>query len=156
MRITLVGPDDATLVHEIMHAAFAEYRGILDPPSSAHAETVEDVTRALAAGGGALAWVGDEAVGSARYRRQPDHLYIGRISVLPTHRGRGIGGALVTFLEGHACTLGSPEVRLEVRMALDRNLALYERLGYQIREIVPHPRNPDFSFARLGKVLPAQ
>jgi len=154
MRITLAGPDDATLVHGIMLAAFAEYRGVLDPPSSAHAETVTDVVHALAAGGGALAWLGAEAVGSARYGRQPDHLYIGRIPVLPAYRGRGIGGALVTFLEGQARILGFSEVRLETRTILRRNLALYERLGYQIREIVPHPRNPAFSFARLGKVLP--
>jgi len=153
MRLVLAGVDDAELVHRIMQAAFAEYRGVLDPPSSAHAETVADVARALAAGGGALAWLGTEAVGSARYGRQPAHLAIGRIAVLPAYRGSGIGGALVTFLEGHARTLGVPEVRLEVRMALDRNLALYERLGYQIREIVPHPRNPEFSFAKLGKRL---
>lgn len=143
MRLVLAGVDDAELVHRIMQAAFAEYRGVLDPPSSAHAETVADVARALAAGDGALAWLGTEAVGSARYGRQPAHLAIGRIAVLPAYRGSGIGGALATFLE----------VRLEVRMALDRNLALYERLGYQIREIVPHPRNPEFSFAKLGKRL---
>ncbi len=153
MRIELAGMIDAALVHRIMHEAFAEYRGVLDPPSSAHAETVGDVARALAAGGGALAWLGAEAVGSARYGRQPDHLAIGRIAVLPAYRGRGIGGALVTFLEGHARTLAIPEVRLEVRMTLDKNLALYERLGYQIRAIVPHPRNPDYSFAKLAKVL---
>lgn len=153
MRIALAAMTDAELIHRIMHEAFDEYRGVLDPPSSAHAETIADVARALATGGGALVWIGGEAVGSARYGQHPDHLYIGRISVLPAYRGRGIGGALVTFLEGHARTLGSPEVRLEVRMALDRNLALYERLGYQVREIVPHPRNLEFSFARLGKVL---
>ncbi len=153
MRITLAVVDDADLVHRIMHEAFAEYRGILDPPSSAHAETVADVADALTDGGGVLAWIGEEAVGSARYGRRPDHLYIGRISVLPAHRGRGIGGALVAFLEAHALNLGYGEVRLETRMVLDRNLALYARLGYQIRAIVPHPRNPDHRFARLGKIL---
>jgi ribosomal protein S18 acetylase RimI-like enzyme len=153
MQITLAAVADAQLVHQIMHEAFAEYLGVLDPPSSAHAETVTDVARALAAGGGALAWLGAAAIGSARYGRQPDHLYIGRIAVRPAYRGCGIGGALVTFLEGHARRLGVPEVRLEVRMALDRNLVLYDRLGYEIREIVPHPRNPEFSFAKLGKRL---
>lgn len=153
MRITHAGIDDAAIVHRITQGAFAEYRGVLDPPSSAHAETVADVARALASGGGALAWDGGEAVGSARYGRQPDHLYIGRIAVLPPYRGRGIGGALVTYLEDRAREFGYPEVRLETRVALDRNIALYERLGYAIREIVPHPRNPAFSFARLGKVL---
>ncbi len=153
MRIRLAGIADAALVHRIMQEPFAEYHGVLDPPSSAHAETVGDVARALAAGGGARAWLGAKAVGSVRYGRQPDHFYIGRISVLPAYRGRGIGGALVTFLEGHARARAIPEVRLEVRLALDKNLARYERLGYQIREIVPHPRNPDYSFAKLAKVL---
>ena len=153
MRITLARVDDTALVHRITQAAFEEHRGVLDPPSSAHAETVEDVERALVAGGGALAWLDDEAVGSARYGHQPDHLYIGRIAVLPAYRGRGIGGALVTHLEEEARQLGYAEAHLETRLALDRNLALYARLGYQIREIVPHPRNPTFSFARLGKML---
>ena len=66
-RITNATAEYAPLVYAIMQAAFEEYRGVLDPPSGVHAETVEAVVRAMAEGGAVLAWLGETAVGSARY-----------------------------------------------------------------------------------------
>ena len=149
--VTLATGDDAPLVHRIMIAAFEEYRGVLEPPSSTHQETVEDVQRAFDTGGAALAWVGGEAVGSARFQLHPDHLYVGRVSTLPDWRGRGIASALMTFLAGHARTLALHEIRVEVRLSLPSNVALYRRLGFHIVSEQPHPRGPAFKTVILGK-----
>ena len=46
---------------------FAEYRGVLDPPSGVHDETVLDVERAIRRGGALLAWDGETLAGAARY-----------------------------------------------------------------------------------------
>ncbi|HEY8597911.1 MAG TPA: GNAT family N-acetyltransferase [Thermomicrobiales bacterium] len=149
--VTLATVADALLVHRIMIAAFEEYRGVLEPPSSTHQETVEDVRRAFDTGGAVLAWISDEAVGSARFQPRPDYLYVGRVSTLPKWRGRGIASALMTFLEGHARTLGLPEIRVEVRLSLPSNVALYRRLGFHTVSEQPHPRGPAFKTVILGK-----
>src|SRR6185369_8663025 len=135
LQITPAPPDQAALVHQIMQDAFAEYIGVLQPPSSTHAETVEDVLRAMSAGGAVLAWEDDIAVGSARYNRKSDHFYIGRVAVLPAYRGKGIASAMMAYLEGLARDAGVERVQIGVRMALPQNLALYQRLGYEIISI---------------------
>ena len=149
--VTLATPDDAPLVHRIMIAAFEEYRGVLEPPSSTHQETVEDVRRAFDTGGAALAWVNEQAVGSARFQPRPGYLYVGRVSTLPDWRGRGIASALMTFMEGHARSLALPEIRVEVRLSLPSNVALYRRLGFHTVSEQPHPRGPAFKTVILGK-----
>src|SRR3954471_22403588 len=101
IRITLATPDDAPLVYQIMQAAFAEYVGVLQPPSGGDLETVDDVCRAIEEGGAVLAWLDDRAVGvdkaagSARYAFHDEGhtCYVGRVSVLPQARGNGIASA---------------------------------------------------------------
>lgn len=153
IRITLATPADAPLIHRITQEAFEEYRGVLQPPSSVHAETIEDVRRAFGTGGAALAWIGDAAVGSARFAPRPDLLYVGRVSTLPVWRGRGVASALMTFLAGHARTLGLPAVCVEVRLALPGNVGLYRHLGFRTISEQPHPRGPAFRTVILGKAV---
>jgi ribosomal protein S18 acetylase RimI-like enzyme len=153
LQITLATPDQAALVHQIMQDAFAEYIGVLQPPSGTHAETVEDVRRAMSAGGAILAWEDDTAIGSARYNRKPDHFYIGRVAVLPAYRGKGIASAMMAYLEGMARDAGVERVQIGVRMALPQNLALYQWLGYEIISIAPHEKAPQTMVATLAKHL---
>jgi ribosomal protein S18 acetylase RimI-like enzyme len=151
-RVTLADRDDAPLVHRIMQAAFAEYQGVLNPPSGVHAETVEDVRQAMTQGGAVLAWIGDAAVGSARFRFESDHLYVGRVSVLPEFRKQGIAQDMMRYLEGIAQQQHKPCIHVGVRMSLPHNLAFYQRLGYSIIAIEDHPRGPD-RVATLVKTL---
>jgi GNAT superfamily N-acetyltransferase len=142
-QITAAQPDEAAIVHHIMQEAFAEYRDILQPPSGSHAETVADVQRAIVEGGAVLVWDGDVPVASARYRREPDHLYVGRVAVLPAYRRRGIASLVMRWMEEQARRWNKSSVRVGVRMSLPGNLALYEKLGYRMVEVQPHPRGPD-------------
>ena len=54
---------DAAVMVTILHAAFEEYRGKLDPPSGAHRETLESVLNLLAHEHGLLALCDGRAVG---------------------------------------------------------------------------------------------
>jgi ribosomal protein S18 acetylase RimI-like enzyme len=143
LRIVDASPEDAPLVCRIMHEAFVEYRGVLDPPSAVHEETPEVVRQAIHEGGAVLAWLADVAVGSARYKPTPDGLYVGRVSVLPTYRGRGIASAMMDYMDRTALRLGFRAVRLGVRESLPSNFALYQKLGYQIVLVEQHPKGPD-------------
>jgi ribosomal protein S18 acetylase RimI-like enzyme len=130
--------DDAPTLLALMVAAFAEYEGLLDPPSGAHGETVATVVRKLSSGGAALALVDGEPAGFAFYEPDDDLLYFGRLSVLSRFRNRGIGRALLDYVEARARHTGAAGVSLGVRLQLPHLVARYERLGYHITEYMTH------------------
>ena len=136
-----------------MQAAFEELRPVLQPPSGAHAESVADVERAMAEGGAVLAWDDDQPVGSARYAVYPEHVYVGRVAVLPTHRRRGVATAMMRFLEGLARQAGRHSVEIAARASLPSNVRLYEALGYEVVRVEPHPRGPEMSVVHMRKWL---
>ena len=143
LTLAFVGPEEAPLVRDLMLAAFAEYNQVLTVPSSALSETVEDVAEHIRLGGAVLARVAGEAVGSGRYELRDDHVYIGRLSVLPAFRGEGIGEAMMLAMEQRGLHAGRTEARIGVRTMLPRNIALYERLGYVVTARYQHPRGDE-------------
>lgn len=144
---------DAALVHRIMVEAFAAYGETLQPPSGALSEMVADVAAMMARGGAVLARDGPKAVGSARFEPRDGSLYVGRVSVLPDHRRRGIARAMMRFIEADAAACGFQRIELGVRMSLPGNLALYDSLGYETVSVRPHQGGPDH-VVWLAKTLP--
>jgi ribosomal protein S18 acetylase RimI-like enzyme len=144
------------VVRAIMRAAFAEYEAVLDVPSSALSETVEDVAAHMQLGGAVLAELAGVVgpVASGRFERRDGYVYIGRLAVLPAQRGRGIGAALVGFIEALAEAEGLPEARLCVRQSLPRNLEFYQRLGYKVTATYPHPRGGEFVVDMAKRLAP--
>ena len=140
VTIEFVGPDQAEAVRDLMRSAFSEYDAVLTVPSSSMWETVEDVAGHIAEGGAVLASIEADTVGSGRYALREDHVYIGRLSVLPSHRGRGIGAAMMLAMEQRALTDGRTEARISVRTMLPKNIELYERLGYVVTARYQHER----------------
>jgi GNAT superfamily N-acetyltransferase len=124
--------DDVPTLLGLVHAAFEQYRDRLDPPSGAHHETEATLRGALEAGGAVLACVDGQPVGCVFYHREAAHVYVGRLSVLPAFRRRGVGQALTDDVERQARTIGVPRVQLGVRTALPRLRAYYERCGYRV------------------------
>ena len=128
------------IVHQIMLAAFEEYRGLIEPPSGALSETVDDVRQSAADGAALIAFLNGEPVGSARYACRSDHLYCSRISVLPSARGQGLATAILAHIHVIAKDLGYGEVRLSTREVMESNQKLYLKLGYSIVAREPHPQ----------------
>lgn len=60
-----------------------------------------------------LIWVGDEAVGCGR--RLPDGK-VGRMAVLPSWRGRGLGQLLLAAIVEQAVAAGLPELHLHAQL----------------------------------------
>ena len=123
---------DVPTLLALVHAAFEQYRDRLDPPSGAHHETEATLRGALHAGGAVLACVDGEAVGCVLYHREQEHVYVGRLSVVPAFRRRGVGQALTDDIERRARGMGVARVQLGVRTALPRLRAYYERCGYRV------------------------
>ena len=125
------GEADAEALAAVIRAAFEEYRGRLDPPSGALAETAATVREKMRTAQAVVALASQVPVGCAFLRPEEGRLYLFRLAVLPGHRGRGLGRALLAHAEERARALGLPRVRLGVRAALARQIAYYEDLGYR-------------------------
>ena len=137
----------------IIHAAYVEYEGKLTPPSGAHNETSESLAAKLIHGEGALAWDGENVVGSVLFERQGQALYLGRLAVPPPYRRRGIGARLVTYVEEQALARGINEITLGVRLQLPENTAFYTRLDYHIVSYSSHPGFTELTSMTMAKQL---
>lgn len=143
LQIRCATMDHARVVHGIIQIAFAEYVGVIPVPPGALNETLAEVEQAISEGRVLLAWDSSEAVGTARYQVYPDYLYVGRVAVLPSYRRRGIGKALMSYIEQMAPTLGRTRIRLGTRQSMPGNLVFYEQMGYHVVGTEPHKRGPD-------------
>jgi ribosomal protein S18 acetylase RimI-like enzyme len=75
---------------------------------------------------------GGRPVGRLYVDRGADDIRVVDISLLPEHRGGGIGAALVRALQDEASTTGRT---LSLHVAIDNRAAvLYERLGFRLVE----------------------
>lgn len=130
--VRLDGPTRLPQALAVIHAAFAEYQGRLAPPSAAMKETVDSLARRLAAGAVFVAEDADGTVlGAVCAERKGDAVYLDRLAVPPAARGRGVAAALVAAVEAFAAEVGAEAVTLGVRLALDGNIRMFERLGYR-------------------------
>lgn len=95
-----------------------------------------DELAALPSAASFIAWIGDEAVGLVNtfegystFKARP-LLNVHDIAVLPAHRARGVGQALLAACEAHARERGCCKLTLEVLSGNARALRSYERFGF--------------------------
>ena len=60
--------------------------------------------------------------------------------MLPEFRGNGIASAMVLSIEDIARAQGCASMEIAVRLVLETNVHLYERIGYTIAETFEHPK----------------
>jgi GNAT superfamily N-acetyltransferase len=147
------GPEDAPLLARLLREAFEEYRGRLDPPSSAHGKTTDVVLRELRDGGAFIAEPSSGPQGCVFFHVKPDHVYLDRLAVLPLFRGRGVARALMDAVETRARSLGPSPVRLNVRLALREHQDWYARQGYAFHSYGTHAGYSTPTFVVLQKTL---
>jgi ribosomal protein S18 acetylase RimI-like enzyme len=154
-QITLTSADEAdvSLLLSLVHAAFEEYRPLLNPPSGAHRETLETIGKKLAEGGAFIAWNGETALGCVLIEYKEDALYLGRLAVLPQYRRLGVARLLIDAVENQARESSLYIVTLSVRVQLPRNRAFFERLGYQFVAYHNHDGHTEPTFLTLEKHL---
>jgi GNAT superfamily N-acetyltransferase len=107
----------------------------LDRPALAPADLAEPHGDYL------VGWIdGDPVAGGGVRRLDRGLAEIKRMYVTPTHRSRGIAGALLGALEARARDLGYSTARLDTGPLQPRALSVYQRAGY--RAIDPYNDNP--------------
>ena len=141
----------------LIHAAFEGYRGRLDPPSGAHAETAASLAALFARGERAvLAFAGERAAGCAFFIQTGVELYLHRLAVPPAMRRTGIGQALVAYVVAEATASDCSYLRVGVRLALPENVAFFERQGFTTIAEACHPGYTTPTFAHMTRELGPQ
>jgi ribosomal protein S18 acetylase RimI-like enzyme len=114
-----------------MQDSFMEYQDKLFPSSGALRETEASIALKIADHGGAIiVWEDAVPIGTAIYYFIDNYMYIGRVSVIPAYRGKGIGKDIILFLEELARQQNYTETRVEGRLSIPQNISFYEKLGY--------------------------
>jgi putative acetyltransferase len=126
-RLALENPRQPEVVALI--DALDAFQTVLYPPESHHGVDLD----ALGAPHVLFAVARDAegaALGCGAVLLSPAHGELKRMYTLPTHRGRGIGKALLRFLEAEAQARGCPSMALETGYRQPEALGLYQRHGY--------------------------
>ena len=144
---------DLPVLRDLLHAAYAEYWGKLDPPVGAYQETVASLGEKLSHGQAIKAVSAGTIVGCVFFHPEATSLYFGRLAVLPAYRRHGIGRQLVDAVETYARQQKFARVTLGVRLAIPANIAYYEKLGYRIVSYSSHPGYTILTSASMEKVL---
>ena len=146
---------DAEAAAALIRLAFAAQTVATDPPPSALRETGASVAASLAEQdqGGIGAWIGDSLAGCVIWQVQDRGLYLGRVSVDPARRGRGIAPAMIAALEQEARGRGLPRLLLSTRLVLADNRRLFARCGFVETAQHAHPGYAHPTFVDMEKAL---
>lgn len=115
---------------DLILEAFAKMEGRIDPPSSAHRLTPETLKEKAQAETAFVAMEDGRLLGCVFCKAEPETLYIGKLATSPSAQGKGVGRALMAAAEDHARALKLPALRLDVRIELTENHALFSRWGF--------------------------
>jgi ribosomal protein S18 acetylase RimI-like enzyme len=118
---------DADTLAALVTSAYQHYVARIGRPPSPMTEDYAQVVRQHEV------WVavrGDVIVGLIELIREPDHLLIENLAVLPSEQGRGTGSRLLGLAEERAGEYGLTELRLYTNEAMTENIAYYPRRGY--------------------------
>lgn len=121
-----LAPDDPALadVLALIRQAFAHMDGVIDPPSSMQRLTVADLQ-------GPEVWaIGTPIVACVVLTPRADALYLGKLAVSETARGRGLARVLVDTACARARDMGLADVELQVRVELTGNQAAFRAMGF--------------------------
>src|SRR5258707_12671719 len=123
LQVRLARQDEAAAILAVVHRAFAQYDRTLVPQSGAARETVETVTARLARENCVMALREERLVGCLFYEHLGDHLYFGRLAVLPEQQGRGVARRLVGEAGAGAVAAWIPTLALPGPVAAPRTAA---------------------------------
>jgi len=145
---------DADELSRLIVGAFSSYEVRIDPPSSALRETPATIRAKFPDHGAAIAESEGRAIGCVLFTLDAQAaLYIGRLAVDPAWRRRGVARALVAYVEAEARRRGLERMRLQVRIPLVGNQALFKSCGFIEVGREAHPGYTESTTIRMEKFL---
>ena len=147
--------EDLTGVLRLIQLAFAEQKGVVNPPSSAERQTLEGLKKDLETSSILIAQdnSSSEIVGCVILKPKDESLYIGKLSVAPNCRSEGIGFKLMQRAEEIAIQKGFKSLLLSVRLVLSEQQAYYERFDFKEVSLGTHEGFSEATFMNMEKIL---
>jgi ribosomal protein S18 acetylase RimI-like enzyme len=136
IRAATIG--DASAIADLVRLAFSTQSRQTNPPSSALKETAATIAEHLGRWGGAVLEIGGAMAGVVLWEEQDGALYVGRLSVDPGFRRRGIARSLVGEAEREARRRRLSRMTLGVRLELEDNRRLFKSCGFEDVEFKSH------------------
>ncbi|WP_142592115.1 GNAT family N-acetyltransferase [Pseudorhizobium endolithicum] len=138
---------------DLIRSSFAYMDGVIDPPSSVHrltpallAQKARDEVAFVATSAGV-------PVGCIFCLPETDCLYLGKFAVAPELQGTGLGRRLMAKAEEVARARGLRALRLETRVELKDNHALFVRWGFTTTTESAHPGFGRATSVEMRKLL---
>lgn len=136
--------------------AFAYMDARIDPPSSAHALTLDALPQKIADEIAFGIRDGGRLLGCIFCKPEPDCLYVGKLAVAPDAQGKGIGRRLIAEAEATADALKLPALRLLTRVELVENHRAFGAWGFTQTGTMCHPGFTRPTAIEMRKVLGTQ
>ncbi|MCU0901012.1 MAG: GNAT family N-acetyltransferase [Cypionkella sp.] len=121
-------PFDWQAVLDLIRAEFAGMEGRIDPPSSMHRLTPEAI--AAQAETGEVWVIGAPPVACMFLTVKPQTLYLGKLAVAHSQRGKGLARVMIETAVARARALSLPVVELQTRIELVENHAAFAAMGF--------------------------
>lgn len=146
-------PDDPRLdgILALIQRSFAYMEGRIDPPSSMKSLTRDNIADQCTTG---EVWViGDPPLACMFLRERNGRLYLGKLAVDATARGKGLARTLVAVAHERALKRGLRELELEVRIELTENHTTFAALGFTNAGTGAHPGYDRPTFLTMRRIL---
>ena len=112
----------------LIQRSYAYMAHRIDPPSSMHRLSIEDIDKQCAAN---EVWsIGEPPRACVFLSERADCLYVGKLAVDESFRGQGYARALIDLAEARARSKGVSALLLETRVELQENHDTFRRLGF--------------------------
>ena len=128
-----LNPDNFTNwtgLHQLLTDAFAFMDDRINPPSSLKTFDADGLRDKAKSENLLLVHDGDDLVGCAYLRVEADKVYIGKVAVAASHRGKGIGREIFNMAKKFTRTQGKSILELETRIELTENHKTFAKLGF--------------------------
>lgn len=130
-------PFDWSAVLRLIQTSFAGMDGRIDPPSSMHHLTPDAIAAQAAT---EEVWViGKPVVACVFLTAKPKALYLGKLAVADSQRGKGLARVLIDTAADRARARGLPVLELHTRIELVENHATFRALGFAEVGRTSHP-----------------
>jgi len=121
-------PYDWSAILRLIQTEFSAMDGRIDPPSSMLSLTASAIAEQALRG---EVWVtGSPPLACMILTPKPHALYIGKLAVARSHRGKGLARALIDTAAMRARALGLPVLELQTRVELVENHATFRAMGF--------------------------
>jgi GNAT superfamily N-acetyltransferase len=140
---------------DLILTSFAYMNDRIDPPSSALKLTPEALAEKARAELGYVALDGEDLLGCMFLRPERECLYLGKLAIAPEAQGRGIGRQLLQIAEGVARERGLSALRLDTRIELTENHAVFAAWGFAKAAEKSHRGFDRATYIEMRKALTA-